>query len=320
MLNGRIKKTIVSISLFLLILTIAFFLGVHFESKSLNFGSTNDPFLNKRLKNDCCRNVNKEGLSELNAYGSGLVKYYGNFKNYYKDNIQSVNGKLYIVSLLPNDIYYYNDRCLRWYGVGYFNSNLGDPIIHREIMKSAYKKLIRLVYGNPPTYDLSQLRTEQEITKELGIEYLMPLKGSGEWLNNDQFIEDTIRFFESLPNNSHLYVHCAHGRGRTTSYLVLYDIFKNAKKIPLKDIADRHYCLGREDVLNTDVWVKGTWTQEALDARKDLMVRFYDFMTDTKGYGHQSWTQWNIENGAKNNPQIAVHRKEEKKTELVAVE
>lgn len=319
MLEGK-KKKVIALGVFVFVLlTAAFCIGVYTESRSINFGSTNDPFPNKRLKNECCRNVNKEGLDELNAYGSGVI-YYRDFKNYYKNNIQSINGKLYIVNLLPDEIYHYDDRCLRWYGLGYFSRDLGEVIFARKILKAGYKKVVRFVYGTPPVHDLSQLRTEREIVKELGAEYIMPLRGSGEWLNNDQFIEDTIHFFESLPDNAHLYVHCAHGRGRTTSYLVLYDMFRNAKKVSLKDITNRQYCLGREDVLDTNIWSKGTWTQAALDARKDLMIRFYNFMTDAKGYGHQSWTQWNHEIGTKNSEQIIVHRSAEKRAQLAAVE
>ena len=319
MFTGRIKKIILSCVLMLLVLIIGFSIGVYSENKSVNFGSTNDPVPRKRLKDECCRDINKEGLSDLNAYGSGLI-YYRDFKNHIINNLQKTGAKIYVINLLDDEIYYHKDRCLRWYGLGYFNKNLGDDLFSQKIIKTTYKKLIRLIYGTPAIYDKSQLQTERDIVQDLGGHYYLPLKGHGEWLNNDQFIEDTIHFFKSIPSNAHLYVHCAHGKGRTTSYLALYDIFRNAKKVPLNDITNRHYCLGREDVLNTKLWPGGTWTQDALDARRDLMVRFHNYMTDTNGYDHQTWTQWNNAQGIHNPQKIGVHRKEEKTTELAAIE
>jgi hypothetical protein len=303
--SKRTKIITFACSLFLSVILVTIIVGAYVESRSINFGSTADPFPRKRLKQDCCRNINMEGLAELKAYGSGVI-YYKDFKEYFKGK----SDKVYVVNLLEDDLYYHKDLCLRWYGLGYMDKNLGEPIFAHKPFKFLYKNGIRLVFGTPPFHDKSQLQTESQILERLGARQYNLLKGITHWLGNLRFIENLIAFFESLPPDAHLYVHCAHGRGRTTTLLVLYDIFKNGKKVPLKDITNRHFCLGREDVMNTELWKTGNWTQEALDARRNLIERFYAYRVDPKGYGHQSWTQWNHAHGF-NDTKVTVHRKEE---------
>lgn len=293
--------------LLLLTLTIIFSIGVYNDSTALNFGSTNDPMSQKRLKKDCCRALNMEGLTDLNAYGSGAI-HYPSFKEHISEKIKTGEiKKLYVVNLINDELYYYNDRCLRWYGIGCRGKTLGKHIFSRKPYKAIHTGLIRLIYGTPPTHDLSQLQTERQIVHKMGANYYVPLKEKPNWLGNQDFMDDLIHFFESLPKDALLYFHCVHGKGRTTTFLVFYDIFLNSKKVPLKDIANRHYCLGREDVLDTNLWSKGTWTQSALDARKAIVERFYDYMTDPKGYGHQPWVQWSKAKGIEAT-EIAIHR------------
>lgn len=310
------SKTKIFISVFFTLfiaLCIGFGIGIYNESKSVNFGSTNDSIPRKRLKEECCKTINNEGLADLNAYGSGII-YFQDFKTYFKDKLTTHNqtketkNTIYVVNLLTDEMYYYKDRCLRWYGLGYTNKDLGEHIFARKLFKSAYKSILRLFYGTPPVNEPSKLQTERQIVESLGGNYYIPFKGNDDWLGNQNYIDDIINYFESLPKGAELYVHCAHGRGRTTTFLVMYDIFRNGKKVPLNDITNRHFCLGRENVLNTKLWAQGTWTQEALDARKDLIERFYAYMTTPQGYGYQSWSEWMNSQHDKQNKEISIHR------------
>lgn len=296
------QKIALLLGLVIILLGFAFCATVFIESRSVNFRSTQDPFPAKRLQENCCRVANMEGLADLNAYGSGVV-YYKKFKEYFKE----MPKKIYVINLLNDDIYYYKDHCLRWYGLGYMDSNLGEILFTASPMKVGYKAMVRFIFGSPPVHDLAQLKTERQIIEDLGGHYFVPLKDHRGWLNNQNFIDGLLRFFESIPEDSLVYIHCTHGKGRTTTFLVLYDIFRNGKKVPLKEITNRHYCLGRENVVDTQLWANGTWTQKSLNARKHLVERFYDYMTDQQGYGHQSWAQWRTAEGIQTIP-VAIHR------------
>lgn len=295
-MKSRKYKIFFSIASILLVSIIIIIL--YPEDKTHHFGNTSDSFDKKRSREECCKSVNREGLNDLNASGSAFI-FYPELEKQFGDR----EKKIYVISLLKDELYYYKWHCLRWYGMGYMKDDLGKEILHEKAFK---KSLIRFFYGTPPIHDLTQLQTERQIVESLGGEYYLPFKNNQNWLGNLNFVEDMINFFESLPKNAHLYIHCAFGRGRTTTFLVLYDIFRNGKRVSLKDITDRHYCLGRENIMNTTIWANGTWTQEALDARKELIERFYAYMTDPLGYGHQSWTHWRESNGLQKK-EITVH-------------
>lgn len=299
------KKTLTKSAILLLLVAsvIAIGVGIHHESISINFGSSQDSVPFKRLKHKRCSSLNREGLDNLNSYGSGIINYHD-----FKSHLMNKPGKFHFVNLLHDHLYYYNDRCLRWYGLGYTPQTLGHVMFSHKPLKYSYKSIIRLIFGSPPIHDLNSLKTEEQIVHELGGTYSIPLKDNPEWLSHQEFMADLIRFFEELPENEPVYFHCGHGKGRTTTFLVLYDIFRNSKKVSLEDISNRHYCLGREDVLDTKLLATGTWTQEALIARKNLVERFYLFMNDKEGYSHQSWAQWNNSKGFVS-PQVTIHRR-----------
>lgn len=105
----------------ILLLGVAFSLTVYIESRSANFRSTQDPFPAKRLQENYCRVVNVDGLADLNAYGSGVI-YYKDFKEHFKNTPK----KIYVINLLSDDIYYFRDHCLRWYGLGFMYRDLGE--------------------------------------------------------------------------------------------------------------------------------------------------------------------------------------------------
>lgn len=301
---SKLKAIVLVFCVIFISIGIRFGMGVYSETRTYGFGGTHDTIPTKnRLQDDCCQVINTKGLSDLKAYGSGSINYL-DFKEIFKGQ----KNNIHVVNLLSDDMYYYQDRCLRWYGLGYMKHNLGQHFFVHKPFKWAYRAMIRLIYGTPPTHDPSLLQTEREIVQDLGGHYYLPLKGIEDWLGNQSYVEDVIKIFESMPEDAYLYAHCAHGRGRTTTILVFYDIFRNGKTVSLRDIANRHYCLGREDVLNTTLWKKGTWSQGGLNARKDLVERFYAFMTDPQGYGHQSWTQWNQGRGGQPLQPIMIHR------------
>lgn len=253
-------------------------------------------------RKDCsrCQRVNFTGFQELRAHGSGII----NFRDFQKHFTYDPK-MLYVVNLLEGDIYYYKDRCLAWYGLEYTQPKVGE-ILPEKFNRQFGKFFVRLVYGFPPS-DLNKLQTEREIFTAMGAHYYMPLKQDPDWLGNQSYIDGLVDFFSQLPEGAHLYIHCKNGRGRTTTFLILYDIFKNAKKLTLEEIVNRHYCIGREDLFNTTVWRKGNWTKEGLTARKALIENFYAYMTSPDGYPTHTWAHWMAKKGI--SPQnIKIHR------------
>lgn len=297
-----------NVLLILLFIPSATLLYEHYiETQTPNFRGANDSVPLRRKTIDCCRHVNTTGLDNINLYGSGIINF-PHFLEHFKNTLSTNKENFVVVNLNDEEIFYYKNRSLQWYALGYTKKNYGQKLNELRFQKRLYRKVINYFYGPVPLDDQNQINTEEDIFKALNITYLTPLKNELAWLDNDDFMENTIRLFQSFKRDTHLYVHCLHGRGRTTTYLILYDIFRNADKVSVEDIANRHFCLGRENVMDTEVWSKkGSWTKEALMARKTLVIRFHNYMTDPRGYQYQSWTQWKKEKGYSIDNGISVH-------------
>ncbi|MVT37034.1 phosphatase [Paracidovorax citrulli] len=93
--------------------------------------------------------------------------------------------------------------------------------------------------------DTTLARSEQEIVEAAGADYrriavtdhLRPSRGEV-----DQFI-DLVR---GLPDGAGLHVHCNGGRGRTTTFMVLYDMPRNAREAGADAIMARQSRLGMD--------------------------------------------------------------------------
>lgn len=281
----------------LVILLISLMVGIYSEDRTVNYGHTNSHASSKTKNSERCKTTQSKEVPPLNVHASGLI----NFNDLPLEVIEN-KQKLYVINLLEDDIYYYKNRCLRWYGLGYTPNTLGTHLFSHKPLKAFYKSILRLLYQPPSLIDMKEhpelLQTEGQILKSWGAHYFCPLKGNSNWLKDQSYMEDVIEYFEKLPKDAILYIHCAHGKGRTTTFLVLYDIFLNGKSLSLQQIADRHHCLGREDIMDTQVWKGGSWTENALLARKNLVERFYTYMTTPGAYPHKPWSQWNDEQKA----------------------
>ena len=58
-----------------------------------------------------------------------------------------------------------------------------------------------------------------------------------------EYIPKIIKFVENQPKGSWLHFHCKEGIGRTTTFMIMYDIIKNNKTVSLNDIITRQVLL-----------------------------------------------------------------------------
>ena len=81
-----------------------------------------------------------------------------------------------------------------------------------------------------------------------------------------------INFVKSLPKESlRLHFHCAAGEGRSTTFLVMYDMMRNSTKVKLQDIFLRQYLLGGINFLNE---TSNDWRKNYLEERKTFLGSF----------------------------------------------
>ncbi len=185
---------------------------------------------------------------------------------------------------------------MSWLGIRYLDGQLEDRLYKTHFWKTptshvkwSWRRLVNLKTLRTP--QAHQLQKEEQFLKNLGHDYYC-FAGQRHMVHSNEMIQMFIQFLESLPPNAWLHFHCATGRGRSTTFMILYDIYRSAKKVPLEDIILRQHLLGGENVLDVALRPKGTWTKDSLLKRKALVERFYAYMTDPQGYGHQNWIDW----------------------------
>lgn len=208
-------------------------------------------------------------------------------------------GNVMVVNLREDDGYYRGDHPISYYGMYFQNNELQINNTSKQNKQWLFS-LRRWLEGLPS--HIEELRkekynTEQEGLENIGVHYTNFELERKDFAVNWGFVDQAVDIFEKIPENTWVHFHCAGGRGRTTSMAMLYDIFRNGKTTPLSDVFRHHYCLGGEDILDTEVRPFGTWSKENLEGRKALIVTFHEYINAPDGYPHKKWTQWLQDNG-----------------------
>jgi hypothetical protein len=75
--------------------------------------------------------------------------------------------------------------------------------------------------------------------------------------------------------------------GRTTTFMAMYDMMKNSKKVSLEDIMERQELLGGVKLLKP-VGGKESESQK----RSDFLRQFYQYTKENNDNFKTSWSQW----------------------------
>jgi hypothetical protein len=130
-----------------------------------------------------------------------------------------------------------------------------------------------------------------EAAKKNGFSYVNLNVGS-RFIPSHEKIDEIVKLLENLPEDTWVHFHCHHGKGRTSMMLNMLDIMRNAPTVALNDIVRRQRLLGSEDLLNTTVWARGSYTKAELVQRRDFITQFYAFVVQRKAGGVQLWSEW----------------------------
>ncbi|MBO4780170.1 MAG: protein tyrosine phosphatase, partial [Selenomonadaceae bacterium] len=118
------------------------------------------------------------------------------------------------------------------------------------------------------------VQTERDASEQAGFEYRR-FAAADMQFPAPEIVDDFITFVVNLPQDSWLHFHCHAGHGRTTTFLVMYDIMKNPD-VPFEEICKRQYLLGGTNLLlepEGDDWN----AKMARDRAKKIRL-FYDFI------------------------------------------
>ena len=208
------------------------------------------------------------------------------------------DAKIFIIDLRQESHGFANSLPVSWY-VEKNTANAGKTA--REVERDEVERLNNL-RGNETTFeplgdaDKNTFRavtmiprfmqTERELCEELDMNYKR-FAAADMQFPAPEVVDDFIIFAANLPENAWLHFHCQAGHGRTTTFLVMYDILKNPD-VPFEEICKRQYLLGGSNLLlepQGDDW----YSKMARDRAEKIRL-FYDWAQGTRS--EQIGLQW----------------------------
>jgi hypothetical protein len=218
-------------------------------------------------------NIELKGLRELKASGGNLPRLH--YVSWKLSHIQEPK----IILDLKSEFHGY----IKGIPTTFFAYNRSEPAL-RHIPRRY------LITGSIDILPDHVLPEEDEV-KKFGFAYKSIDVGS-KFIATDEQIDELVTFFDTLPKNTWVHIHCTNGAGRTSTALAMLDIMKNAPDVTLDQIVKRQYLLGSVNLFDTEVWKGGTYTKEELENRKKFIENFYVFICERKAGKIQVWSEW----------------------------
>lgn len=189
-------------------------------------------------------NLNLNGLSILNISGSGQFS-----KEGFSTIRESIDNKYNLIDI---DLRQEAHGFLNGYPINWPRTHSNPDSSLKEIMINEKNKLDSIKLNKPLSfYNVpckvvipSEVNNEKEFVSYNKIFYIrFPV------IDGSIPTEDTtnmfVDFVSKQPKNSWLHFHCKEGIGRTTTFMIMYDILKNGKTTPLDDIINRQIELAK---------------------------------------------------------------------------
>lgn len=233
-----------------------------------------------------------EGLLELHESGSSQFS-----ELEFTQMLPYMSGHIYIVDLRQESHGFLDGTAVSWYGKHNW-ANIGKSLVEvQEDEQARLNATPNLVYyGKNRTIaenlekPISHALTEEQLVTSYGVEYFR-IPVTDHIRPNDENVDRFIQFYKSLPPNAWLHFHCHAGHGRTTTFMVMYDILRNGKNISLDDIIARQALIGSLDLREIPS-SKKEWEQNAYKERAKFIKDFYNFATTTGNDLPITWSEW----------------------------
>ncbi len=87
-----------------------------------------------------------------------------------------------------------------------------------------------------------------------------------------------------------IHFHCHAGDGRTTTFMVMYDMMKNAKRVGMDDIIERQYLIGGIDLTNTEDFP--SWDKQYAVSRAAFLLSFYKYCRENEDGFTTPYSDW----------------------------
>lgn len=160
--------------------------------------------------------------------------------------------------------------------------SIPNVLTHEQFKKGDYTHGVSIM--------VQSVQGEKEIAENAGFEYVR-LTVTDHMAPSNEDVERFVNFIKSLPPLTWVHVHCRGGDGRTTTFMAMADMLKNADKVSFNDIIKRQasvspfYDLSQTNRKNPALTIY-------YKQRLKFLMQFYLYANDTlQGY-QGSWSLW----------------------------
>jgi len=213
------------------------------------------------------------------------------------------SGPIYIVDLRQESHGLVNGIGASWYGEHNW-ANVGktpDQIVKDEKtrIKATLKAPVVLSVldddkNASESYKLAvdTAVTEEEFVKAQGLNYCR-ITVTDHSPPTDDNVDSFIKFYKELPKNAWLHFHCQAGEGRTSIFMVMYDILRNGKQVSLEDIVKRQIGIGGQNIMKTKAGKeKDAWKEDLFVKKVKFIKAFYEYVTKSPDDLPVAWSEW----------------------------
>ncbi len=245
----------------------------------------------------------RQGLAKLRCSASAAFS--GTGLILVKDKIRSHAGQdaaIYVVDLRKESHGFVNGDIPV---SSYVKGNRGNLNLNTPAVEQAEKKELQSLVGQDVkfvplgktdtklftdrTEHVNTVVTEKELAARLGLGYKR-IAVTDQTAPTDADIDAFVAFYNSLPQNAWLHFHCHAGHGRTTTFVVFYDMLCNPD-VALDDIVARQYALGGTNLFQ--VGKKDNWRNREKAQRAQKIRSFYAYVQANRSTSFaQKYSQW----------------------------
>jgi len=243
----------------------------------------------------------KSGLSTLHESGSSEFTVAG-----MKTMMVKFSGPVTVFDLRQEDHGFINDEPVSWFAVNNW-ANVGKT--NAVIVADEQSKLSALKPGSSitltddsvkkggaaadaptKTETVAVAETEKAAVNGLGEAYVR-ITVSDHSRPTDAEVDRFVEGVRAMPEGGWAHFHCRAGRGRTTTFMALYDMLRNASTVSLQDIVDRQSLLAVDYDLLSKEAEPGARAGVAAD-RANFVRAFYAYAKANPNGKPQIWSEW----------------------------
>ena len=200
--------------------------------------------------------LNTQGNSELNISGLNTLNISGSeqFSEFNLSLITDSIGRslpITIIDLRQESHGFINGAPVSWANLRN-DANMGltmDEVLVDEYIKlSSIKLNVPITFYNHKNINVVPIKVEDEdyLVNSKLLSYIRIPVTDGK-IPTDDMVDYFVSLVKLQPKNTWLHFHCKQGIGRTTTFMIMYDMMKNSKSVTADDIINRQLLLANFD-------------------------------------------------------------------------